>query len=1497
MHTNDSSTTLPSIVEQTDTLTPLLQLLVEDSEVGSVWYVLPSKWMKTVRRYLGLEPSRSGSDKKPSYPTPMDSTGLYKPNSDGYGYSVRPIELRKDLEIGNQIEVVCEEAYELMRKWYGAGYWHKDIKRNVIETVDADGKVGKELELWPVVFPLCECGSDGEPHEKRKQAIAVSRTLDCVSLVNLAIKEFDTEASDGISGNDEMESEVPKKNFRVWYSSDGDVWTVIGDCEGIVEGTPERVSDLPKLLSSPKRSLMVEVAVNGQWLRSGEDMVKVVADMTAKLHAVDKMTDEDWRKELSVGDFCDHLDPGCAATDTAEAVAKKWREAEVLAVGVDEDGAEVVTLTWRGHPNHRVTVQRSDTSLAKPYSKARDWRNQLRTNTKVEVHMDALAAAEGINPSESSPVYRMGTYFFYFYPAKAEWWIGDVVPHRHGYINAECNTLNPLDIPTTAWSYYDTDKYCRGWERAHGMTVTEKVPGPNPGDFPEAVEIQGHTGCQAEKMGVYTRTYFIMADVHRIDRKQGKLEVIVKKERGYHDTLSRDIVKGIRLYSGQVCEPGTHLTIPKRKSNWSTENIEAVDDDDGTGKRRGCVGLRNLGNTCFMNSMLQCLNAATSLQSYFVSKHYENEINTKNALGTGGVLAQSYGALVEDMWAGTFRVVAPTDFKDTLGRFAPQFAGFQQQDSMELFSYLLDNLHEDLNRIIKKPYVEDIDDDKKMSDVELAQEKWRRYKLRNDSVIVDQMMGQFRSHLTCPKDTCRHESRKFDEYSSVALPLPQKATKSVNVSVVYMDVTRPALSVTVNVSKKGKVTEIVTEVCQLLDGLSTANVMLVELVHGKTYRTFYTPAFTKKEIDTLDAVSDGDILFLYEIPPTNCDTSDACVADGESSDDEDTIEPTGYSTRYNANMTGGNARLRTTQSGVYPGPDFDGLVVQVGQSMRVPPVTQYHTDLYEHMGPPRLFVFDKDVSCKSIHDTIWNWVAQASEGVYTLDDVQSRDQVFDSHCVQQEDDDADTAAQSADSEVPSRTWSSDSLETQTTSNTLAEDGTPEENNTEENNTEENNGDNGTTDSDTTTDNKVADNKVEDNEADNAVTADSTDQLTNQLEKVSQNVESQIQSTAEASTEDTPSAEADNSATSDDTAGGTTATNNDAPNPSNTDASADQPRQSAQASASPSDENDENKRAKQAAVDDASSPAPLPPPAYSVSLADEYYLIRNYQNDAMVTLPYADVSFQSVRDVYKKPVNCCVVFDRDSPLFQKPNDKDETEKATPSNYTTTAVVTRRKLAASKSLVRQETFVDPASDSKDDNALTLPRCLEAFSVREQLGKMDTWYCPNCKDHVQAFKKMDLWSVPPILTLHLKRFQYETGYFREKLDVPVKFDEIIDMRDFVLGPQVEEDLTYELFAVSNHIGFGIGGGHYTAYAKHGQKWILFNDGTFSDAEAKDVCTEEAYVLFYRRRSLHVDAEDSADDDDGGGGGGGREGSDDATGVDGDPSIPTATTASDDE
>jgi ubiquitin C-terminal hydrolase len=194
----------------------------------------------------------------------------------------------------------------------------------------------------------------------------------------------------------------------------------------------------------------------------------------------------------------------------------------------------------------------------------------------------------------------------------------------------------------------------------------------------------------------------------------------------------------------------------------------------------GVVGLTNLGNTCFMNSMLQCLSNTGVLTEYFLAGRHEGEVNEGNPMGMKGMLARVYARLLQGMWVGDTSPVSPVEFKRIISQFAPQFAGYQQHDSQELMGFLLDGLHEDLNRVREKPYIATPDYDGE-PDALLAGEAWRRHLLRNDSVVVDRCHGQYRSHMTCPK--CGHESVAFDPYLSVTVPIP--VTSMVRVAFTF----------------------------------------------------------------------------------------------------------------------------------------------------------------------------------------------------------------------------------------------------------------------------------------------------------------------------------------------------------------------------------------------------------------------------------------------------------------------------------------------------------------------------------------------------------------------------------------------------------------------------------------------------------------------------------------------------------------------------------------
>ncbi|KAJ3292970.1 Ubiquitin carboxyl-terminal hydrolase 21 [Rhizoclosmatium sp. JEL0117] len=190
---------------------------------------------------------------------------------------------------------------------------------------------------------------------------------------------------------------------------------------------------------------------------------------------------------------------------------------------------------------------------------------------------------------------------------------------------------------------------------------------------------------------------------------------------------------------------------------------------------RGLVGLTNLGNTCFMNSILQCIFATELLMGYFLSSDYLSDLNLKSPMK--GQLANSFAQVVQDALAPANRthVLNPSRFKRQIDNWAPQFAGYNQQDAQEFLRFMLDGLHEDLNRVTVRPRYtyKDVDVDK-LSDVDKARFSWHRYHAGNCSFVFDLFGGQLQSTVLC--HTCHHPSTTFDTFWDLSLPIP-KTTK------------------------------------------------------------------------------------------------------------------------------------------------------------------------------------------------------------------------------------------------------------------------------------------------------------------------------------------------------------------------------------------------------------------------------------------------------------------------------------------------------------------------------------------------------------------------------------------------------------------------------------------------------------------------------------------------------------------------------------------------
>uniref|UniRef100_A0A8D3BQ40 Ubiquitin carboxyl-terminal hydrolase n=1 Tax=Scophthalmus maximus TaxID=52904 RepID=A0A8D3BQ40_SCOMX len=293
-------------------------------------------------------------------------------------------------------------------------------------------------------------------------------------------------------------------------------------------------------------------------------------------------------------------------------------------------------------------------------------------------------------------------------------------------------------------------------------------------------------------------------------------------------------------------------------------------------ERSGLCGLSNLGNTCFMNSAVQCLSNIPPLTEFFLKDKYTDELNEDNPLGMKGEIARAYAELIKQLWSGKFSYVTPRPFKTQVGRFAPQFSGYQQQDSHELLAFLLDGLHEDLNRIRKKPYIQ-LKDANGRPDKVVAEEAWENHIKRNDSIIVDIFHGLFKSTLVCP--VCAKVSVTFDPFCYLTLPLPMKKERTLEVYLVRLDPLAKPTQYKLTVPKVGCISDLCTSLSSL-SGVPAEKMIVTDIYNHRFHRIFATN-------ENLSSIMERDDIYVKKPFCRPAGEMETDEQDDESSQDQE----------------------------------------------------------------------------------------------------------------------------------------------------------------------------------------------------------------------------------------------------------------------------------------------------------------------------------------------------------------------------------------------------------------------------------------------------------------------------------------------------------------------------------------------------------------------------------------------------------------------------------
>ncbi|XP_019738995.1 ubiquitin carboxyl-terminal hydrolase 31-like [Hippocampus comes] len=314
------------------------------------------------------------------------------------------------------------------------------------------------------------------------------------------------------------------------------------------------------------------------------------------------------------------------------------------------------------------------------------------------------------------------------------------------------------------------------------------------------------------------------------------------------------------------------------------------DDSDCGGfpfgdKVPGVAGLKNHGNTCFMNAILQCLSNTELFAEYLALEQFRGEdggggggsqtgagADTKASKSNGvlvqkksgqhqqqqrqqeesGEVTEQLSGLVRALWTFEYTPQHSRDFKNVVSKSALQFKGNSQHDAQEFLLWLLDRVHEDLNNIIRPdvrpPRTPPVENENAPGGSPLP---------APGSFVQELFQAQYRSSLTCPH--CQKQSNTFDPFLCISLPIPVPHTRPLYVTVVYQGKCSHCMRVGVAVPLSGTMSRLRQAVAQETK-IPAQQIVLTEMYSDGFHRSFCD------DDDDLEIIQESDSIFAFETP-------------------------------------------------------------------------------------------------------------------------------------------------------------------------------------------------------------------------------------------------------------------------------------------------------------------------------------------------------------------------------------------------------------------------------------------------------------------------------------------------------------------------------------------------------------------------------------------------------------------------------------------------------